>query len=110
MIAAKTTNICFSARCRLLLRSSIVALSLVTLLIKSSGATSLGEVVLAATNQGDAAAQLAVRIMPPDGSAFLVGQRFDIHVEGPPDLSSPLNISLNGRDISEWNRSRLKGG
>ncbi|MGI8897520.1 MAG: hypothetical protein ACR2IB_03900 [Pyrinomonadaceae bacterium] len=54
--------------------------------------------------------QLSVRIMPPDASAFLVGQRFDIRVEGPPDLSGPLGISLDGRDISEWNRSRLKGG
>ncbi|CAN5719671.1 alkaline phosphatase [soil metagenome] len=77
----------------------------------SFGVSSWGQAALPATNQGDPARQLSVRIMPPDGSAFLVGQRFDIRVEGPPDLSGPLNISLDGRAISEWNnRSHLTGG
>jgi alkaline phosphatase len=48
--------------------------------------------------------------MPPDGSAFLVEQRFDIRVEAPPGVSGPLHVSLDRRDISEWNnRSRLTG-
>ncbi len=48
--------------------------------------------------------------MPPDGSAFLVEQRFDIRVEAPPGVRGPLHVSLDGRDISEWNnRSKLTG-
>ncbi|MCA1600919.1 MAG: hypothetical protein LC776_04500, partial [Acidobacteria bacterium] len=80
------------------------------LLTNSLAVTSRGQAALPATNQSDAAAQLSVRIMPPDGSAFLVEQRFDIRVEGPPNLSGPVNISLDGRDISKWNnRSHLTG-
>ena len=46
--------------------------------------------------------------MPPDGSAFLVEQRFDIRAEAPPGASGPLHLSLDGRDITEWNnRSHL---
>ena len=49
--------------------------------------------------------------MPPDGSAFLVEQRFDIRAEAPPGVAGPLHVSLDGRDISEWNnRSHLTGG
>jgi alkaline phosphatase len=51
-----------------------------------------------------------MRIMPPDGSAFLIEQRFDIRAEAPPGVSGPLQVSLDGRDISEWNnRSHLTG-
>jgi len=110
LIATMTTKIRFSARCRSRLRSSIVGLSLMALLTSSLAVTSRGQAALPATNQSDAAVQLSVRIMPPDGSAFLVGQRFDIRVEGPPNLSGPVSISLDGRDISKWNnRSHLTG-
>lgn len=48
--------------------------------------------------------------MPPNDSAFLVGQRFDIRVEGSPGLSGPLTVTLDNKDISTWNnRSRLTG-
>lgn len=48
--------------------------------------------------------------MPPDGAAFLIGQRFDIRVEAPPGIRGPLHVSLDGRDISDWNnRSHLTG-
>ncbi|CAN5676272.1 alkaline phosphatase [soil metagenome] len=105
-----TTTIRLSARCKSLLRSSIVGLSLMALLTNSLGVTSLGQAALPATNQADASTQVSVRIMPADGSTFLVGQRFDIRVEGPPNLSGPLHVSLDGRDISEWNhRSHLTG-
>ena len=58
---------------------------------------------------GHVAPTSAVRIMPPGGSAFLVNQRFDIRVEAPP-ASGALQVSLDGRDIAEWNnRNRLTG-
>jgi alkaline phosphatase len=49
--------------------------------------------------------------MPPDGSTFLIDQRFDIRAEAPPGVSGSLHVSLDGRDIGEWNnRSHLTGG
>ncbi len=51
-----------------------------------------------------------MRIMPADGSSFLVGQRFDIRVEGPAGANGPLRVRLDGRDIGEWNnRNHLTG-
>ena len=41
--------------------------------------------------------------MPPNGSAFLIDQRFDIRVEAPAGVTSPLQVSIDGRDITEWN-------
>lgn len=50
------------------------------------------------------------RIMPPDGAMFLVDQRFDIRAEAPPDATGTLRVTLDGRDISQWNnRSHLTG-
>ncbi|MBA3804804.1 MAG: alkaline phosphatase [Acidobacteria bacterium] len=69
-----------------------------------------GQVAQPAANNRAVAIPPSVRIMPPDGSAFLVGQRFDIRAEAPPNSGGPLRISLDGRDISEWNnRSHLTG-
>ncbi len=50
------------------------------------------------------------RIMPADGSSFLVEQRFDIRVEGPASANGPLRVTLDGRDIGEWNnRNHITG-
>jgi len=84
----------------------MASLSLLALLANLC-VTSWGQSVRPATNQR-AATQLSIRIMPPDGSAFLVEQRFDIRAEAPPGASGPLHLSLDGRDITEWNnRSHL---
>ncbi|MCA1601472.1 MAG: alkaline phosphatase, partial [Acidobacteria bacterium] len=62
------------------------------------------------TNQSAGVSQPTVRIMPPDNSSFLVGQRFDIRVEAPAASGGSLRVSLDGRDISDWNnRSHLNG-
>jgi alkaline phosphatase len=59
--------------------------------------------------QGAEAGKLT-RIMPADGSSFLVGQRFDIRVEGPAGAKAALRVTLDGRDIGEWNnRNHLTG-
>lgn len=51
-----------------------------------------------------------VRVIPPDGAMFLVGQRFDIRVEASAGVNDALRISLDGTDISGWNgRSKLTG-
>jgi alkaline phosphatase len=48
--------------------------------------------------------------MPPDGSAFLVNQRFDIRAEAPSSASGGVHMELDGRDISDWNnRNHLTG-
>ncbi len=92
------------------MRSGIVALSLVALLTNYWGTASKGQVSETRRNQHGPDLP-AVRIMPPDGSAFLVEQRFDMRVEAPPGVSGPLQVSLDGRDISAWNnRSHLTGG
>lgn len=92
------------------MRSSIVTLSLVALLTNCWGTVSKGQV--SETKRNEAAPSLpAVRIMPPDGSAFLIDQRFDIRAEAPPGVTGPVHVSLDGRDISEWNnRSHLTAG
>ena len=85
-------------------RSSIVTLSLVALLTNPWGTVSRGQ------GSEPKPSIPSVRIMPPDGSAFLVEQRFDIRAEAPPGVSGSLHVSLDGRDISEWNnRSHLTG-
>lgn len=49
-----------------------------------------------------------MRIIPADASSFLVDQRFDIRVEG--WASTKLHVTLDGRDIGEWNnRNHLTG-
>ena len=92
-----------------LMRFCIVVLAVITLLANSL-VMSRAQAPQVALSQANASAQLSVRIMPPDGSAFLVGQRFDIRVEGPPNASGAIKISLDGNDISDWNnRSHLTG-
>jgi alkaline phosphatase len=55
------------------------------------------------TSPGQGAVANLMRIMPADGSSFLVGQRFDIRIEGPTGAKGPLRVTLDGRDIGEWN-------
>ena len=105
-----TTTTHFSMLRKSTLRSSIVTLALVALLTNYCGVVSKGQV--SEIKRNDTAPSLpAVRIMPPDDSAFLTGQRFDIRAEAPPGVSGPLHVTLDGRDISEWNnRSHMTGG
>ncbi|MGI9165876.1 MAG: alkaline phosphatase [Pyrinomonadaceae bacterium] len=105
-----TTNIRLSPQFKSTVRSCIVRISLMALLTNSLGVITRGHAARPPTNQNTPVSQPTVRIMPPDGSAFLVEQRFDIRVEAPPGLSGPLHVSLDGRDISEWNnRGHLTG-
>jgi alkaline phosphatase len=88
----------------LIARRFIGILSLFALLVNSAGMTSHAQTPRRATIPP------VVRIMPPDGSAFLVNQRFDIRAEAPPGASGPVQIALDGRDIGDWNnRNRLTG-
>lgn len=92
------------------MRFGIVTLSLVALLTNYWAVASLGQGSVPSRNES-AASPAAPRIMPPDGSVFLVDQRFDIRAEAPPGADGALHVSLDGRDISEWNnRSHLTGG
>ena len=107
LIATMTTPPCSAGR--FLMRFCIVVLAVITLLANSL-VMSRAQAPQVALSQANASAQPSVRIMPPDGSAFLVGQRFDIRVEGPPNASGAIKISLDGNDISDWNnRSHLTG-
>jgi alkaline phosphatase len=91
-------------------RSCIVRISLLALLTNSLGVITRGLTERPPTNQSAAVSQPTVRIMPPDNSSFLVGQRFDIRVEAPAASGGSLQVSLDGRDISDWNnRSYLNG-
>jgi alkaline phosphatase len=107
MIVTMTINNTRSARQgKSIVRSSFITLALLASVANYWEAASRGQAP--ATNQRTAPP--SVRIMPPDGSAFLVDQRFDIRAEAPPGASGPMHISLDGRDISEWNnRSHLSG-
>ena len=110
IVTMKTTNIRLSMPGKSTVRWSIVTLSLVALLTNYWGIVSKGQVSEIKRNE-TAPSLPAVRIMPPDGSAFLTDQRFDIRAEAPPGVSGQLQVSLDGRDISEWNnRSHLTGG
>ena len=89
------------------MRLSLVVLQLVGVLT-NSWALGQRSPVAGATNQRPAPAIAPIRIMPANNSAFLVDQRFDIRVEAPAGVRSPLRVSLDGRDITEWNnRSHL---
>ncbi|MGE0361518.1 MAG: alkaline phosphatase [Vicinamibacterales bacterium] len=52
-----------------------------------------------------AAAQTRLRVMPPPGASFAVGQRFDLRVEATGDTAAPmgLTVTLDGRDITAGN-------
>lgn len=52
-----------------------------------------------------AAAQTRLRVMPPPGASFAVGQRFDLRVEATGDGAAPtgLVVTLDGRDVSATN-------
>jgi alkaline phosphatase len=103
-----TTYIRFSTLWKSAARSCMASLSLLALLANLC-VTSWGQSVRPAMNQR-AAGQRSIRIMPPDGSAFLVEQQFDIRAEAPPGASGPLRLSLDGRDITEWNNRSHLGG
>jgi alkaline phosphatase len=45
-----------------------------------------------------AAAETRLRIMPPDGSVFAAGQRFDVRVES--SAAAGLRVLLDGRDVT----------
>ena len=105
----RSKNVRFTVRFKSI-RFSIVVLSLVALLTNGWGTTSRAQITEAPGDQRPASLP-AIRIMPPDGSAFIVEQRFDIRVEAPPGVTSHLRVTLDGRDITEWNnRSRITGG
>jgi alkaline phosphatase len=109
IVIMATTYIRFSTLSKSAAHSGIASLSLLALLANLC-VTSWGQPVRPAMNKRAAAPQLSIRIMPPDGSAFLVEQRFDIRAEAPPGVSGPLRLSLDDRDITEWhNRSHLTG-
>jgi len=52
-----------------------------------------------------ASADTRLRIMPPSGATFAVGQRFDLRVEAHGDDAAPrgLSVTLDGRDITTRN-------
>lgn len=99
----KPTKSLFHASFNSKVRLSLVILQLLAVLTNCWGLGQRGQ-VSGAQNQ-----RLApVRIMPANNSAFLVDQRFDIRVEAPAGVRGPLRVSLDGRDITEWNnRSHL---
>ena len=100
----RSTNILFNARFRSTVSLSLFILPLVALMTNNWGIGAKAQV------SGDPATS-AIRIMPANSSAFLVEQRFDIRVEAPVSASGPLRVSLDGRDITEWNnRSHSTGG
>lgn len=101
----RSNKVRFTAQSNLI-SASIATLSLIALLANGWVTVSRAQISEAPGDQRPAIA--AIRIMPPDGSAFLVDQRFDIRVEAPAGIRSPLRVSLDGRDISEGNnRSHL---
>lgn len=88
--------------CRSTVRCGIIALTTISLLADAWGAASMRQSAPHLVLQR-AVILPSIRIMPPDSSSFLVGQRFDIRVEAPSGASGSLRVSLDGRDISEWN-------
>ena len=67
------------------------------------GVLSLSAVIL--VSAAPAAAQTRLRIMPPPGATFALGQRFDLRVEATGSASAPrgLAVTLDGVDISARN-------
>ncbi|MEZ5419329.1 MAG: alkaline phosphatase [Vicinamibacterales bacterium] len=61
--------------------------------------------LLAVLTAATAGAQTRLRIMPPPGAGFAVGQRFDLRVEATGDTTAPrgLTVLLDGRDITTRN-------
>jgi len=61
--------------------------------------------VLTLVAAAPAAADTRLRIMPPAGATFAVGQRFDLRVEATGDTTAPrgLTVLLDGRDITTRN-------
>ena len=107
IIIMKSTKNLFNAGFNSKVRLSLVILQLVGVLTNSWGLGQRGQ-VFGATDQRPAPAIAPIRIMPANNAAFLVDQRFDIRVEAPAGVRSPLRVSLDGRDITEWNnRSHL---
>src|SRR4029453_4060279 len=103
----KSTNSLFHAWFNSKVRWSLVIFQLAAVLTNCWGLGQRGQ-VSGAPNQRTAPPVAPIRSMPANNSAFLVDQRFDIRVEAPAGVSSPLRVSLDGRDITEWNnRSHL---
>lgn len=70
-----------------------IAVSLLLVIVSQAAAPSL------------ARAETTLRIMPPAGATFAVGQRFDLRVEAAGDGVAPrgLSVMLDGRDITTRN-------
>lgn len=98
----------FTGERRSVARTGIITLALISFLTSCWGVTGKAQIPGPAKKQRPALP--SIRIMPPDASAFLVEQRFDIRVEAPAGVDSPLHVSLDGRDISDWNnRNHMTG-
>jgi alkaline phosphatase len=98
----RSTNIFFNARLMSTVRFGLIILPLLYLLTNGWGFMLKSDASTASSPQR-IASPATIRIMPANGSAFLVDQRFDIRVEAPPGVTSPLLVALDGRDITEWN-------
>ncbi len=72
--------------------------------MRVSGSVSALFVLLSVT-AAPAAAQTRLRIMPPSGATFAVGQRFDVRVEATGATAAPrgLTVTLDGVDVSARN-------
>jgi len=58
-------------------------------------------------------ASTSIRIMPPDGGVFAVGQRFDVRVEATADTSDAprgLRVRVNGTDVTTRNHPDADDG
>ena len=107
IIMMRSSSSLFNIRFKATVRFGLVILQLVAVLTNywELGSTSQSS---AAPNQQPAPVVAPIRIMPANNSAFLIEQRFDIRVEAPAGVGGPLRVSLDGRDITEWNnRSQL---
>lgn len=105
----RSTKSLFNAWFKSTVRWSIVILQLIAVVTNCWG---LGQRADAsgAPNRRPALAIAPIRIMPANNATFLVEQRFDIRVEAPAGIRGSLRVSLDGRDITEWNnRSQLTG-
>ena len=98
----RSTNIFFNARLMSTVRFGLVIFALISFLTSGWGFTLKSHASTASSPQR-APSPSTIRIMPANGSAFLVDQRFDIRAEAPPGVTSPLRVALDGRDITEWN-------
>ncbi len=73
--------------------------------MRATAASALAIFVVVPALASPALADTRLRIMPPAGATFAVGQRFDLRVEATGDESAPrgLTVTLDGRDITARN-------